>query len=274
MSNILKSLYSIKKKNGYKEIKILGLKIKRGNKNNQQLQKMENRLERIEKYVELINKSVNTIFRYQSGLQINDGLNKVGTTMERIIIFNPEDAPKDHFERYAFASKYCEGKKVVDVACGCGYGSNLLSRKAVNVLGVDLCQGAVDFANRFFAGDNCHFVCQNACELKLENNFDRAVSFETIEHIENPKPLLQSLCQLLNKDGLLICSVPNQNIIPFDKEVSIHHFRHYTPQEFRNLLEECGFEIVDSLYQYYGDYSVKKIENLEGPDIVLIAKKK
>lgn len=274
MNNALKYLFSFQKKNGYKEIRILGLRIKFGCKKKSDLKNLEKKLDRIERYVELINKSVNTIFRYQTGLQINEGLNKVGTTMERIIVFNPDDAPIDHFERYAFAANLCKGKKVIDIACGCGYGSNLISHKAADVLGIDLCPGAVDFANRFFAGDNCRYICQDARNLNLQNSFDRAVSFETIEHIENPVPLLESLYKLLNKDGLLICSVPNQNIIPFDKEISIHHFKHYTPQEFCSLIESCSFEVIDILYQYRDDFKVKKIQNQEGADIVLVAKKK
>ncbi len=270
----MKNLFSIKKKATYKEIKILGLKIKIGNKNNLKLQDVEKRLERIEKYVELINKSVNIMFRYQTGLQINDGLNKVGTTMERIIVFDPEDAPKDHFERYAFAAAQCEGKKVIDVASGCGYGSNLISRKAESVLGIDLCKGAVDFANQFFATENCQYLCQDASSLNLAHKFDRAVSFETIEHIKDPAPLLKSLHKLLNKDGMLICSVPNQNIIPFDKEVSIHHFRHYTPSEFKELIESNGFVVENIFYQYRDDFKVKNIADQEGPDIVIVALKK
>ena len=54
----------------------------------------------------------------------------------------------EHYQRYQFARQLVKGKKVLDAACGEGYGSNLLSRTAACVCGLDLDQGAVDSARQ------------------------------------------------------------------------------------------------------------------------------
>lgn len=280
MTKLLENIFSIKNKDSHKILRVLGLKFKFKLKNDDKalMNYLEYKLNRIEKYESVMNTTLNTIFRYQTGLQLNGGLSHLGgTIMERIVVFDPKDAPEDHYERYAFAKKYCEGKKVLDAACGCGYGSKLLSESAQAVLGVDLCEPAINFANKIFAGENCHYICKNANELNLDGNFDVAVSFETIEHIEDPSVMLKTFNKLLNKDGLLICSVPNQSVVPFDKTVFTHHFRHYTKEEICGLLENNGFEIEKISYQYPGHAGGLKVNNIgdvEGHDIVIVAKKK
>jgi len=44
----------------------------------------------------------------------------------------------EHLHRYAFASEYVQGLDVLDIASGEGYGSEMLSRTARHVYGVDI----------------------------------------------------------------------------------------------------------------------------------------
>lgn len=267
MMNIKKMLknFICDKKDPY-SVRILGIKFKRRTKY------IEKRLEYAIRYLELMNRSVNTLFRYHTGLQLNEGVNEVGTTMERIIVFDPKDAPKDHYKRYEFASAYCKFGTTLDIACGCGYGSKILSSTARTVLGVDINPHVINFANKIFSSDRLQYICQDASELNLDATFDCAVSFETIEHIEEPEKLLTALYRLLNKDGLLICSVPNQKIVPFDKNINIHHVRHYTTDELIELINSCGFKIKKIFYQYE-EGNISELQEKEGGDIIVVAEK-
>ena len=49
----------------------------------------------------------------------------------------------EHFHRYAFAAQFVKGKRVLDMACGDGYGSNMLSKEAEYVVGIDIYENAV-----------------------------------------------------------------------------------------------------------------------------------
>ena len=73
-----------------------------------------------------INNGVNTIFRYLSGLQLTKNYQT-----ERIVCFDFDDAPIDHYQRYKFVGNYINhNDEVLDIACGVGYGSNYLSKKS------------------------------------------------------------------------------------------------------------------------------------------------
>src|SRR5512132_1491659 len=57
----------------------------------------------------------------------------------------------EHWHRYHFAAPLARGKRVLDVACGEGYGSALLARTATSVVGVDVSFEAVAHARRAYA---------------------------------------------------------------------------------------------------------------------------
>lgn len=58
-------------------------------------------------------------------------------TGERLETFVFNETTIEHLHRYAIAMEFCSGKTVLDIACGEGYGSNLLSAKATHVTGMD-----------------------------------------------------------------------------------------------------------------------------------------
>lgn len=103
-----------------------------------------------------------------------------------IVRFTPSIFPlknmTSHISQYRFAAKYLKGKIVLDVACGSGYGSELLRQNGNEVLGIDIDPENVEFAERAFKG--CYKV-GNAEDLKgLEDKtFDAVVSIQTIEHL-------------------------------------------------------------------------------------------
>jgi ubiquinone/menaquinone biosynthesis C-methylase UbiE len=118
----------------------------------------------------------------------------------------------EHWHRYHFASRAVAGKRVLDVACGEGYGTALLAQGAAEVTGVDLSEAAIEHARAAYAAArNARFVCAPCTRLPLADAcIDVAVSFETIEHIADQGPFLDELARCLAPGGVVILSCPNK----------------------------------------------------------------
>ena len=118
----------------------------------------------------------------------------------------------EHWHRYHFAAAWTKGKRVLDAACGEGYGSALLARDAAEVTGVDVSAAAIAHARRSYAErGNLRFVEGSCTRLPLADaSVDVAVSFETIEHIEGQEAFVDELARVLVPGGLLVLSCPNK----------------------------------------------------------------
>lgn len=115
-----------------------------------------------------------------------------------------------HVVRYEFAQPYCEGREVLDAACGAGYGSAILAERARRVVGVDVSEDAVSYARSRYAGDNLEFVTADVASLPFpDGSFDTVVSFETVEHLEHPQRFLDEVARVLRPDGVLVASTPH-----------------------------------------------------------------
>src|SRR5260221_9228884 len=117
----------------------------------------------------------------------------------------------EHWHRYHFAARWVAGKRVIDVACGEGYGTALLARAATQVTGIDLSADAIAHAKRNYSAlGNASFECAPCTRLPIaDGSVDVAVSFETLEHIAEQDAFLDELARVLKPEGLLILSCPN-----------------------------------------------------------------
>jgi hypothetical protein len=146
----------------------------------------------------------------------------------------------EHWHRYAFALPLARGRRVLDAACGEGYGSALLSTRAASVLGVDLADDAVAHARARY-GDRPGLRFEQADATALERlpdaSFDLVVSFETLEHVERQAPMLDGFERLLAPGGLLLLSSPDKrtysDLTGFRNE---HHVRELYRDELDALL--------------------------------------
>lgn len=170
-----------------------------------------------------------------------------------------------HLRRYEFAASRVWGR-VLDAACGCGYGSKILSDAGCEVTGMDIDQKTIDFARKnyptplYIVGD---------ARQPLEVDFDWVVSFETIEHIEHPEKALDAFHCAQN----LILSSPNSDHYPFIpenyKDDDYPHLRHYSPKELEDLLASCGWEVVER----YGQFRKhKQVDERQGPFQIVVCK--
>lgn len=151
----------------------------------------------------------------------------------------------EHLHRYLSVTRLVKNKRVLDVACGEGYGSALLARTAQSVVGVDIDQAAVTHAEAKYTQDKLRFLCGDATCIPLsgEQLFDVIVSFETLEHIEDHQAFFGEAKRLLAPDGILIVSTPNKTAYsdepeynnPFHvKELYFHEFRQLCAQYFKH----------------------------------------
>ncbi len=121
----------------------------------------------------------------------------------------------EHLHRYAFCRAYVQGRKVLDIACGEGYGSALLAQVATEVVGVDIAAEAVQHAQNQYQGPfpNLTFRQGSATDIPYpDESFDVVVSFETIEHLAEQEQMLKEIRRVLRRDGILIISTPDRPI--------------------------------------------------------------
>ncbi|WP_447578947.1 methyltransferase domain-containing protein [Achromobacter kerstersii] len=143
-----------------------------------------------------------------------------------------------HIARYSFAKHCCVGKKVLDIACGEGYGSRLLANwGAESVVGVDVSDEAIANAQRYFSNDRVTFekgTAESITEQFAPQSFDLIVSFETIEHVHDPVLFLRNMKALLKPGGIIAISCPNDWwYFPTVEQRNPYHLRKYHFEEFR-----------------------------------------
>ena len=198
------------------------------------------------------------------------------TNGERQVASSLDKVRPDHLGRYEFATKYITaGMNVLDIACGTGYGSFVMAKSmpAVNVLGVDISEQAIDYANHFYKTENVKFIIDDCHKVELPASFyDVVVSFETIEHIEDADTFVKKLYACIKPGGYLICSTPNESRLRFSKKDFPHHLRHYNLSEFESLVENAGFEIESRLSQHARNEKIVS-EDSEGLYHIFVCKR-
>lgn len=98
----------------------------------------------------------------------------------------------EHYHRYALAARWCVNKRTLDAACGEGYGSAMLALKAASVEGVDVSPEAIGHARQRYGHlEGVGFQVADCTTLPYgDSEFDRVVSFETLEHLAEHDQLL------------------------------------------------------------------------------------
>lgn len=156
----------------------------------------------------------------------------------------------EHLHRYGIAGNYVRDKIVLDIACGEGYGTNLLSKKAKTVYGVDIDEGAVSRAKTKYTSKNINFLVGSTSKIPLEDNsVDTVVSFETIEHHDEHQQMMSEIKRVLKTDGIMIISSPDKLYYSDKRNYSNEfHVKELYKDEFDQLLKD-NFKHVHLLSQ-------------------------
>jgi SAM-dependent methyltransferase len=164
-------------------------------------------------------------------------------------------ALRQHIERYRWSSTLARGR-ILDAACGTGYGSALLTETCSSVVGIDCDMSAVTRART--RAPEASIVQGELPECLAEFDacsFDTIVSFETIEHVGRDAHLLAEFRRLVTPNGMLLLSTPNAiGPLATPDQRDAHpenpfHVREYTIEELTTLLHGSGFEITVALGQ-------------------------
>jgi SAM-dependent methyltransferase len=182
------------------------------------------------------------------------GVPPLSLTGERTLPDVPEENYwfRRHLAVYEWIAERVRGAAVADLACGEGYGSDVLAGRAAEVIGVDANPEAHEHARLRYRRSNLRF------ERTLVESFDQPrdaiVFLQTIEHVERPGELLARFAELA---PVSYVSTPNRlTLAPPGAEKSANpwHLREYTAGEYRELVEP-RFESVE----IYGLFHVGKL---------------
>src|SRR5215475_1492657 len=141
-----------------------------------------------------------------------------------------------HLDRYRFAATRVRGQRVLDCACGTGYGVRLLHEQglAERVVGVDIEATSINYAWQHHGVNSAIFLCASADRLPLADaSVDIITSFETVEHVPDDRALMKEFHRVLRPNGQLIISTPNQ----WPLKDTPFHVREYDRSLFVEVLE-------------------------------------
>lgn len=145
----------------------------------------------------------------------------------------------EHWHRYSVMLRAARGRRVLDAACGEGYGSWLLANSATEVIGIDVDGTAIEHAvARYAMRPNLRYIQASCTALPLATgSLDLIVSFETIEHLDAQEAMLSEFRRVLAPSGALVLSSPNKAI--YSEETGYaneFHVRELTRDELATML--------------------------------------
>ena len=158
------------------------------------------------------------------------------------------EALRISLERYEFAARHARAGRLLDIACGVGYGTRLLADRGagrIEALGVDLSPEAIDYARARYGGERTRFLAADARTFDDPSRFDTIVSIETIEHLPRPADFVAQLVRLLRPGGLLVASVPTTPSV----DANPHHLHDFSARSFRRLFAPHGLAERAALVQ-------------------------
>jgi 2-polyprenyl-3-methyl-5-hydroxy-6-metoxy-1,4-benzoquinol methylase len=168
------------------------------------------------------------------------GVPPLALTGERTLPDVPEENYwyRRHLVVYEWIRARVGGLRVVDMACGEGYGSAVLAGTAASVVGVDANPEAHEHARLRYTAPNVRFA-RDLVETFAEPA-DAVVFLQTIEHVRNPDEVLEHFKSLVAGSAapLVVVSTPNLlTLAPEGAEKSENpwHIKEYRAQEFRAL---------------------------------------
>lgn len=151
-------------------------------------------------------------------------------------------------ERYRFAARHARPGRLLDLACGVGYGTRILAEEApveLTALGVDVDPEAIAHARARYAHPRLRFEVADAMAFEDPEGFDTVVSIETLEHVPDPAALAERLVRLLRPGGVLVASVP---VTP-SVDANPHHLHDFSERSFRRLFEPHGLDEIAAFRQ-------------------------
>ena len=175
---------------------------------------------------------------------------------DRWLGFRKSHYKKKLYERYKFINRFIEGKKVLDVPCGVGWGTSLL-RGSDFVIGMDISQEAISYAKMRFENKKRKFYVGHMQAINLRDNWvDVVVCLEGFEHVSKDigARFIAESKRVLKQGGLLImtCPVLNEG---GESTGNPYHLSEY-PED----------ELIEILNKHFRILSLERIQGPDGPE--------
>ncbi len=193
--------------------------------------------------------------------------NDITKTGERII---PEDIETcaeyllylRHLFAYEFARNILpKNSLVLEVGCGEGYGSNLLSQYVEKVVGLDIDDKTIKHASNKYSSENCIFKTYNGIKIPYKDNtFDAVVSFQVIEHIQDDENYVSEILRVLKQASPFILTTPNREyrLDPGQRPWNRFHVREYSASSLEDLLSSTFSDVT--IWGIRGNDGIQRIE--------------
>jgi SAM-dependent methyltransferase len=143
-----------------------------------------------------------------------------------------------HLAVYDWIAERVAGLRVVDLACGEGYGSEVVARSAASVVGVDANPDAHEHAVARYTRPGLSFERDLVETWGAPGSVDAVVFLQTIEHVQDPVAVMRRFRELLAPGGTAYVSTPNVLTLAApgaEKSGNPWHIKEYRADEFREL---------------------------------------
>ena len=142
------------------------------------------------------------------------------------------------------------GETILDVGCGDGYYASLVARTGARVLGIDIHQRWLPFAQKYYGGESCEFIMMDAETMELPGRtFDKVMSLCVVEHFGRDETVLQNISRVLKPGGRFVFSADSLSNPGITTDEKARHRRRYAVNTFYSTenigekLARAGFAI-------------------------------
>lgn len=160
-----------------------------------------------------------------------------------------------HVATYEFAREFVAGKSVLDYGCGTGYGTQRLASSAAQIVGIDISEEAIRFAESTYLpavseGSTLDYRVVQPIEqapLPFEDGaFDTVLSFQVIEHVPSVEKYLAEIRRVLKPGGTFVCATPDRRwrLFPWQRPFNRFHLDEWDPAGLADVLRPT-FASVD-----------------------------
>jgi 2-polyprenyl-3-methyl-5-hydroxy-6-metoxy-1,4-benzoquinol methylase len=155
---------------------------------------------------------------------------------------------REHVLRYEWVKEFVKDKRVLDIACGAGFGSYQLAKEgnAARVTGYDIDEKTITYAAIKNKHPKLDFRVNDAETFGSNSEYDIIVSFETIEHLKRPLEFLKNINRALVPGGVFFVSTPISSLPENNNPDNKYHITEWGFTRFRNLVSQ--YLTVEEVY--------------------------
>ncbi len=175
------------------------------------------------------------------------------------------------FFAYEWALQYVKGKRIADIGCADGYGTQSYASHVDSVIGVDYSEPTLKVAREKYKHlNNLSFISGKVPPLPLESNsLDVITAFQFIEHIEDRAGFMKDVMRVLKPGGIFLCTTPNNKMSIARNPFHVHEYTFAEMEKEAGAIftsiELWGVQGSERVNKYYEDNAkwAKKILRLD-----------